>query len=244
MNDHFSQQAEFYARYRPTYPAAMYDFIFSHLKRRQRAWDCGTGSGQVAAYLAGVFDEVCASDISDQQLSFAPREDNIKYFNVPAEDSGFPSDYFDLITVAQAIHWFDFEHFYSEVRRTAADHALLAVIGYGYVRVDQHIDPFIDRFYRDMFGTYFSKCRSWLDERYQTIPFPFDEIPSPAFEVSFEWKRKDLEGYFNSWSSVQQFKKDKSVNPADDIMEELKPLWPASEIKEVTFPVFMRLGSV
>lgn len=244
MNDNFSQQAEFYAKYRPTYPQALYDFIFSHLNRKRQAWDCGTGSGQVASYLADHFDKVCASDISRQQLSYAPQKENIEYFNVPAENTDFPSGSFDLITVAQAIHWFNFERFYREVRRTAKHNALLAVIGYGFVRVDQRINPVIDQFYQDMFRSFFSESRSWLDQRYQTIPFPFEEIPSPSFEIVLNWSRKELEGYFNSWSSVQKFKTVKGCNPVDDIMKKLAPMWAGSEIKKVTFPVFLRLGKV
>ena len=244
MNDHFSIQAEVYAKYRPKYPNELYEFIFQHLKKKHLAWDCATGSGQVATYLAKHFDKVYASDISEQQLSYALKTGNVEYFQVPAEDTGFPSGIFDLITVAQAVHWFDIDGFYQEVHRTAGVGALLALIGYGFVQVNQRIDPVIDRFYQEMFGSYFSESRSLVEQRYQTIPFPFDEIPSPMFETVLEWKAEDLEGYFNTWSSVQRFKTEKGVNPVIDVMDEVKRLWSDPDIKKVSFPVFLRLGRV
>jgi hypothetical protein len=116
-HDPFDGQAKAYASYRPTYPAALYAFILQHVRQRRIAWDCGTGSGQVASHLSNYFDKVCATDKSAGQLQHAVRRDNIEYIHGGAEATEFPPDYFDLVTVAQAIHWFDFDRFYEEVRR-------------------------------------------------------------------------------------------------------------------------------
>src|SRR5688572_9865875 len=114
--DYFSGHSKLYAAFRPTYPAALYDSIFSHLKNKTTAWDCGTGNGQVAGYLSEHFATVCATDISKPQLDHAVRAPNIFYTLSPAERTEFPDQHFDLITVAQAIHWFDRELFYKEVK--------------------------------------------------------------------------------------------------------------------------------
>lgn len=243
-NDNFSQQAEYYSKYRPAYPKKMYDFIFRHVQKKQTAWDCGTGSGQVASYLADYFKKVFASDISTEQLSFAPQKEQIIYKNVPAEDTGFPAGVFDLITVAQAIHWFDFDRFYREVNRTARDGATLAVIGYGIIQINERLNPIIERFYDYAFGNYFGENRAYIDKHYQTILFPFEEIKTPMFSTTLAWKLKDLEGYVNSWSSVQKFKEQEGFNPADDFIEEVKSVWGFEEVKEVIFPVFMRMGRI
>lgn len=240
----FSKQAELYARYRPDYPPAMYDFIFDHLSRRQTAWDCATGSGQVAKYLDDHFEKVIATDISKEQLSYAPKKGNIEYRNVPAEDSGLPANYFDLITVAQAIHWFDFGKFYREVRRVAKRDALLAVIGYGMVRVRQDVNPIIDGLYEEAFTTYFSNSRMFLDNNYETIPFPFDEISSPDFSNTFRWTLAELQGYFNSWSAIQKIKSERGYNPANETIAKLKKKLPRDQKLQVTFPMFLRLGKV
>lgn len=244
MTSRFSKQADLYARYRPDYPTELYDFIFKHLKRKDTAWDCGTGSGQVAAVLAEHFDTVYASDISSEQMEHAPRKSNINYYQVPAEDTGFPPLRFDLITVAQAIHWFDFKKFYAEVRRTANEDGLLAAFGYGYMSINPAIDELTHRFYEDMFGRYFSETRHHLDERYRSIPFPFEEIPSPDFEKKFQWSFEYFKGFLNSWSPVQQYKDDHGSNPVDPLLEKLEAVWKPGESRTVTFPVFLRLGKI
>lgn len=244
MKSQFSKQSELYARYRPSYPKDMYNFIFQHLNKKEAAWDCCTGTGQVASYLSGHFKKVYANDISEEQLKHAPDKENIDYYEVPAEETGFPADIFDLITVAQAIHWLDFGQFYEEVNRTAGKDALLAVIGYGMVRINKKLNPLIDKFYKYNFSEFFSENRDYLDKHYATIPFPFDEIESPGFSKRIEWTIDDFEGYLNSWSTIQKFKDEKGFNPAENLIKEIKPLWPKGEIKEVIFPVFLRLGRV
>lgn len=245
-NDNFSKQADLYAKYRPSYPKALYDFILTHMNEREAAWDCGTGSGQVAAYLASYFGVVYASDISPQQLNYAAKKKSIEYAVMPAEQTDYASESFDLITVAQAIHWFNFDRFYKEVNRTAKNNALLAVIGYGMLRINEGIDPLLDECYRYAFGTYFSESRHYIEEQYQTIPFPFEEIESPLFSISYKWSLTDLEGVFNSWSAIQKFKEEAGVNPADDFIDRLKNEagWESNKQKEVTFPIFMRLGII
>lgn len=243
MLDNFSKQAEIYAKYRPSYPQEMYDFLLEHVPQKENAWDCATGSGQVAAALSPHFKQVFASDISPQQMQHAPQKSNIKYVEAPSENVPFENKTFDLITVAQAIHWFDFDRFYAEVRRTAKPGALLAVIGYGMVRVDEDINPLVDQFYENAFKTHFSENRRYLDEHYRSIPFPFKEISAPDLSISYRWTLDHLEGYFNSWSAVQKIKEEEGINPVDNVIQKLKPVWQGDE-KLVTFPVFLRLGSV
>lgn len=244
MQDNFSEQARTYAQYRPTYPQELYDFILALLEKKSAAWDCATGSGQVARRLADYFERVYASDISSEQMSFAPQKSNITYLNAPAENTPFPDDAFDLITVAQAVHWFNIDDFYAEVRRTAKNGALLAVIGYGMVRVNKVLNPIINQFYDDAFTNYFTENRSYLDHHYSTIPFPFKEIESPDFNASYEWSISDLEGYFNSWSAVQKIKDEEGYNPVPGVIAEIEEYWDKDEIKEVRFPIFMRLGQI
>ncbi|PAU95558.1 SAM-dependent methyltransferase [Aliifodinibius salipaludis] len=240
----FSKQADLYAKFRPDYPDKMYEFIFKHLNQQRIAWDCATGSGQVAGYLSNHFDQVFANDISKEQLSYAPEKANITYLNTPAEHSGLPDDTFDLITIAQAIHWLNFDQFYNEVRRTAAQNGLLAVIGYGMVRISERVNPIIDEMYETAFSKYFNENRRYLDNRYQNIPFPFDEIPTPSFEKHYTWSLDQLEGYFNSWSAIQRIKAEEGYNPADETINELEKALSNPKKFEATFPIFMRLGKI
>lgn len=244
MAKRFSEQSDLYARYRPDYPKQIYDFIFEYLHAQEFAWDCATGSGQIARQLSNHFDKVYATDISKEQLKHAPRKENIIYRQTPAEDSELPDSLFDLITVGQAVHWFNLDQFYEEVKRVAKSKALLAVIGYGMVRVNSEIDPIIDQLYDTAFNSFFTKARKYLDNHYKTLPFPFEEIPYPLFEYTLDWSLDELEGYFNSWSAIQKMKSEQNYNPATDTIKKIKEIISTKEKFEVTFPIFMRLGKI
>ena len=128
MKDNFSHASEKYAQYRPVYPEALYEFLLSKVKVRDVAWDCGTGNGQVASVLAKHFRKVYGTDISENQLKHAIQKENIIYAKEDSANASFPSDFFELIIVAQAIHWFNFERFYDQVFRTAKDNAVFAAV--------------------------------------------------------------------------------------------------------------------
>ena len=222
----------------------MYRFLYEHVHKYEYAWDCATGSGQVAKELAKNFTNVYATDISEEQLSHAPDIDNVAYKVEPAENTSLPASKFDLITVAQAAHWFTIARFYKEVRRLAAAEGILAVIGYGMVRVSDSANPVIDRLYEKAFSTHFTSSRKLLDSHYRKLPFPFKEIPSPLFEYTDVWTIRELEGYFNSWSAIQKIKTEEGYNPADQTVATLKEKLADLEDIPVRFPVFMRLGKV
>jgi cyclopropane fatty-acyl-phospholipid synthase-like methyltransferase len=240
----FSKQSELYASYRPDYPDEMYALIFDNLQSFSCAWDCATGTGQVAKVLAKRFDRVIGSDISKAQMSHAPELKNVTYHQAVAEDSGFATRKFDLVTVGQALHWFDFQQFYNEVRRVTANQALFAAFGYGMLRINNNLNEITDALYEEVFGEYFSKNRSYIDNEYEDIPFPFELIPTPSFEQNYRWSIEQLEGYFNSWSAVQRIKDDRGYNPVDSTMEKLKANHSAESKIDVTFPIFLRLGRV
>src|SRR5947209_15554910 len=104
--DLFSSQADVYAKYRPTYPQELFDYILRFVKERESVWDCATGNGQAANVLANYFQTVEATDISEAQLKNAVKKENIYYQICPAERTPFADNSFDLITVATAYHWF------------------------------------------------------------------------------------------------------------------------------------------
>jgi len=242
--DNFSIQSDRYAKYRPGYPAGLYGFLLSLVQGRQAAWDCGTGNGQVATELSKFFDRVYATDISEQQLKNAVRKDNIYYSVERAESTSFADNSFDLITVAQAIHWFDFESFYKEVSRTCRPNGILAVIGYGLIRTDNEIDKAIDGFYHDVIGPYWDKERKYVDENYGTIPFPFKEIETPVLKNTVEWTLEEFTGYVDTWSAVQHYIKAKNQNPVPLINSELRKIWAEGSVKKVQFPILLRVAKI
>ena len=241
--DLFSNQAGIYAKYRPVYPAALFDHILRFVIEKNTAWDCATGNGQAALALAPHFKKVIATDISEKQLSLAKPYPNIQYKVASAEQTNFPGNSFDLITVAQAYHWLKFDAFEKEVRRVAKKGAVIAVWGYNlFSTADASINALIKRFYTEIVGPYWDKERSYVDENYNTVPFNFTSLPAKDFSIKAQWSKEDITGYLNSWSSVQHFIDEKKYNPVDDIMNDIDLLW--KDIKPVSFPLFLRLGRI
>ncbi|MCI0750695.1 MAG: class I SAM-dependent methyltransferase [Flammeovirgaceae bacterium] len=239
--DYFSSHANAYATFRPTYPNELYDFIFSNVKKSDRAWDCGTGNGQTAQILARQFAIVDATDISQQQLNEAIQLPNINYLVCPAEKTPYEDHCFDLITVSQAIHWFQFDLFYDEVKRVMKPDGIIAVWGYSLITINKPIDALLNDFYTNVVGSYWDAARKFVDSHYKTIPFPFTEIKAPEFEMKFNWTFDQLIGYVNTWSAVKQYIKINQVNPVEALSKKIRPLW-FREV-EVRFPLFVRVGT-
>lgn len=241
MKDNFSVQSAEYAQFRPTYPQELYEFLLSLLSENNTAWDCATGNGQVARELAKHFKQVFGTDISENQLKHAAQKENISYLVENSEKSSFSDQTFDLITVAQAIHWFDFDAFYAEVKRTLKPHGIFAAFGYGVMQIDTKVDVVITKLYRLILGKYWDEERKYIDEKYQTIPFPFEEIATPELSIKTIWNFDQLIGYLNTWSALQHYKKANNSNPIEIIINELEEAWDAED-KEVTFPIILRVG--
>lgn len=242
MKDLFSTQSNYYAQFRPLYPKELYTFLSSLTKEHHKVWDAGTGNGQVARELANIFDQVIASDISEAQLNNAPQMENITYIKAAEELPGVPDNTFDLVTVATAIHWFDFEKFYAEVKRVAKKDARLAVWCYDLIRVNEELDPLIDAFSNKTLYEYWDKERRYVDEGYRTIPFPFREVETPSLSIKATWSLEHIEGYFNSWSAVAHYKKAHNSNPVDAFIEQIRPLW--KDKQNVEFFLHIRVGIV
>jgi ubiquinone/menaquinone biosynthesis C-methylase UbiE len=242
--DYFSSQAKVYAQFRPSYPDELYQFILHHVKGTSRAWDCATGNGQVARSLAKHFTRVDATDISAQQLENAFHASNIFYDVCPAERSPFADHQFDLITVAQALHWFDRRRFYEEVKRTAVPGGLLAVWGYGLLSIEPAIDRHFLDFYHNTVGSFWDEARTLVENHYRDVAFPFREISCPDFYIRVEWTFDQFIGYLSSWSATQKYIQKYKTDPLPDFSSTLKTCWKEDAIRSVTFPIFMKLGRI
>src|SRR5688572_30336923 len=112
FRDHFSASSRRYAKFRPGYPQALFDWVSAESPGRRRAWDCATGTGQAANGLARQFELVVATDASSAQLTQAGRHPRVRYVRCLAEASGLASRSMDVVTAAQAVHWFDMPAFF------------------------------------------------------------------------------------------------------------------------------------
>lgn len=244
MKDRFSSDPKGYATFRPGYPDALLAYILEHTPGRGQAWDCGTGNGQFAALLAPHFAQVQATDISAAQLAQATPLPNVRYSQQPAEHTDFPAQGFDLVTVAQAIHWFDFDRFYAEVRRVAAPQAMIAVVGYPLCSVSPQVDAVLHHFYHEAIHAYWDAERRHLDAEYRTIPFPFQEQPCPRFNSTHQWDLDRMLGYLRTWSAVKNYLHAQGTDPVTLIEPHLRKAWGPAETQQVTIPIILRLGKI
>lgn len=242
--DRFSAQSAVYARYRPDYPAALYEWLIALVAERQSAWDVGTGNGQVAIVLAKHFEKVYASDISERQLQHAIASPNIVYSVGPADQAPQADGPFNLICAGQAAHWFPLNEFYAEVRRVAAPGAILALWGYGLLQINPEADRIIRHFYTQVVGPYWDAERRHIDNSYNSLLFPFERLPSPDFAIKKQYTLTDLKGYFQTWSSLQLYLKANNTDPVPTLMQQLARVLPAEDEFEVVFPVFLLAAKV
>lgn len=244
MKDNFSTQSSQYAKFRPKYPQALYDFLFNHVSETKTAWDCATGNGQVATELANRFEKVYATDISEKQLANAPQLSNITYKVEQAEKTDFADDVFDLVTVAQAIHWFKFDEFYAEVKRTLKPNGIFAAIGYGIMHITPALDKVVHYLYQNILGDFWDEERKYIEDNYLNIPFPFTEIAHPDFEMTTEWNFDQLVGYLETWSALQHYIKAKDENPITLVYNDLKQAWGKADTYKIHFPLLLKVGSL
>lgn len=245
MKDNFSVQANVYAQFRPHYPAELYDFILQHVENKAVALDCATGNGQAARVLSAHFGRVEATDISARQIEHAAQAPNIRYSVQSAEQTTFEAQTFDLITVAQAAHWFKFEQFYAEVKRIARPNCVIALWGYGLHSFEnESINNLFLDFYKNTIGSYWDFERTYIEQHYETLPFPFEALPTPQYAMHFEWKLEHFEGYLNSWSAVQHFIRKNGENPVIPFLEKVREHWQSGAMQPLTFPIFLKMGYV
>lgn len=241
FKDYFSGQSGQYAKNRPTYPASLIDFIVSHVSAYETAWDCATGNGQVALALAGHFKSVIATDASKEQLEQAIPHPSIQYIQSRAESTSIASSSIDLITVATALHWFNFNSFFKEVDRVIKQEGFFAAWGYGSVSVNYEIDPYIHDFYRNLIGPYWPAERIFMDQHYDTIPFPFPLIETPPFKMEQSWSVDRFLGYVESWSACQNYRKTHGKSPISYLRHNLVPLW-KQEKMTISWQLFLKCG--
>ena len=245
FKDHFSGRAAEYTRFRPTYPPGLFAWLAGLTGSHDLAWDCGCGNGQAALELTPYYRLVVATDPSRQQIEKAVPHERIRYAVATAEESGLDPSGIDLAVVAQALHWFDFERFYTEVRRVMRPGGVLAAISYGEVRLEGAPDGVVSRFYHDLIGPYWPAERRYVDEHYTTIPFPFTEIPAPPFAMEMEWNLEHLLGYLRTWSAVKEYELRLGDDPLLLIAKELAEAWgDPLQARRISWPLALRVGRV
>jgi SAM-dependent methyltransferase len=244
FHDHFSDIANRYADFRPHYPAALVDYLATLAPRNVLVWDCACGNGQATLDLADRFDRVVATDASAEQIASAQAHPQVDYRVASAEQSGLPNQSTGLITIAQALHWFNLERFYAEAKRVLAPDGVLAAWAYGINVVDDGaVNELVQDFYSNIVGAYWPPERKLVEEGYRTIPFPFAEITPPSFRMEARWTLDQLLGYFSTWSATNRFIKVTGRNPLEPLSAALSDVWGDRSLpKRITWPLSLRVG--
>lgn len=245
VRGHFNDNSDGYRRYRPVYPEALFGYLASLVPTRDHAWDCACGTGQAALPLASHFKRVTATDVSASQLANIEAQGNIEYRQAPAEASGLPDASVDLVTVAQALHWFDHDAFYRELRRVAKPVAVIAAWSYGLFHISDEVDAVVYQLYENIVGRYWPAERRYIENGYADIPFPFEIISAPGFSMQANWSLAQVRGYLGTWSAVRRYQSDKGDNPLQQIDADLTRAWgDDGHERAVSWPLVLRLGRV
>lgn len=244
FSDHFTQVAASYASFRPTYPKSLFAWLATLAPGHMRAWDCACGSGQATLDLAVHFAQVVATDASAAQLMLAPEHPKIEWRVAPAEESGLAEGSVDLITVAQALHWFDLQRFYTEALHVLKPGGVLAAWCYGIVTVEgEAVDAVVQHFYHEVVGPYWPAERHHVETGYQELTFPFAQVNAPAFWIEVHWSLTELLGYLRSWSATARYNAAIGSDPVSALEGALKPLWgEPTKAKRITWPLAVRVG--
>lgn len=243
--DYFSKQASEYVKYRPRYPETLFEYLVTTTSEHELAWDCGTGNGQVALSLTEYFQQIYATDASEKQITHALQHDRVHYYVAPAEHTEIPASSIDLITVAQALHWFNLEQFYQEVRRVLKPSGVIAVWCYGNFAVPEateQLNQVLQEYYQAV-EPFWSGQIQLIQQQYKTIAFPFVELTPPPFSMTTEWTVEQLIGYLGTWSATQQFIEQHGIDKIAELSHRLMEVWGSSQdTKLISWPLYLRIG--
>ena len=124
----FTYKSEDYFRFRPSYPDAAVDFLYSQCPGG-KVIDTGAGTGIFTKALQRRFQHITAvepnAEMREKFQTFLP---GIPCSAGSAEKSALPPCSADLITAAQAFHWFDEELFKAESVRILRPGGQVAII--------------------------------------------------------------------------------------------------------------------
>lgn len=245
FEDYFSRQGKAYVDARPSYLVELFEFFSSLCAKREVAWDCATGNGQVAAGLAQHFEKVIATDISQSRIAYATPGKNIEYRVEPAENSSIPSGTVGLITAGQAAHWLNLHRFYLEARRVACEGALIALFGFREVKVTPLVDTLTNRYLHEVVDGYWTAGKELYDSRYVSLYFPFEELQAPDFKIKVDWTLDQLLRLLDSYSGPQRYLEVHGKPPSLELLEEFKKAWGSEGLtREIIIPLLLRVGHI
>ncbi len=240
----FGVQSNQYAQARPTYPKALPAYLRKLTPEHHRIWDCATGNGQFAITCAEFFTEVHATDISPAQIQHAISHANVTYYVSSAEETPFSDAAFDVIVVAQAVHWFNPGQFYRESRRLLKPGGILAVFGYAFPSITPEMDALLDEYLLKPVDEFWAEGNRLIMDAYRSLPFPMAEIQNlPAFAIEVAWNLEQFLAYLRTWSAVKRYIAKYGKDPVGVLANALREVWDSPErSRTVKMPLALKVG--
>lgn len=203
--ERFAGAAAGYARYRPSYPAGLVDWVIAEAGVRpgDRVADVGCGTGILTRLLAARGLDVVGIDPNEDMLAEARAAGGGgEYRRAEAAATGLGGASVALVAVAQAFHWFDADAALAEFGRVLASGGHVAAIW--NLRAQS---PFMAAYERVLrrFSPEYAVVESWEDtlsrlRAHPRVAFPRDRSFANAQRFDFE----GLHG--RSWSSSYVFR--------------------------------------
>lgn len=241
----FDHGGQAYAAFRPDYPPQLAAYLTSLTPDARLAVDVGCGTGQLTRLLAPYFDKVIGLDPSTDQIANAAQAERVSYRCASAEHLPLHDKSANLITAAQAAHWFDLPKFFNEVRRVASHNSVLALISYGVLTLEPHLNDQFQHFYTNEIHPYWPPERKLVDSGYATIDFPFSEVAAPPMEICVAWNLTDFLGYFSTWSAVRHANEMGRYDLLQNFANALANVWDdPGTTRMITWPINMRIGKL
>ena len=245
FKDNFSKQSAIYAKYRPSYPVELYAFLSSLTAGHNTAWDCGTGNGQAAVGLADFYEQVIATDPSEEQIANCFPHAKVKYVTEQAENFAGEMHSTDIITIANALHWFDMEAFYSVVNRVLKKDGIIAAWAYGMPNISPEIDALVKELHDHTLNDFWVAENRLVENGYRDIPFPFVEIPAPSFISQKEFDLHEFVVYLHTWSATQKFITKYNLDPIEKVKSELRQFWGDEDLKrKIRWKLIIKVGRI
>ena len=242
--NYFGPRSALYVAARPRYPLAVFHFLAMTAERTHLAWDCATGNGQAATGLADRFLRVVATDPSEEMIGQAVPHKRVLY-TVAKYETRLADKSVDLVTVAQALHWLELDPFLKEARRVLVPGGVLAAWCYSNCRTALEIDEIFDHFYNIILGPYWPLERKHIENGYQSIALPIDELPAPPFEMVEEWTLAQYLGYVRTWSGVAKCIAARGEQPVLEFEAAIRETWGNPRLRRaIRWPLHFRIGQL
>ena len=238
----FGDIAARYAALRPSYPAALFDFLIENLEGPRRfAVDLGAGPQKASADLAAFFDRVAAVEPDARMLAAAPDHPRIERLNCSSEDAAFADGSVDCVIAATSFHWMDQDRVCANVARWLRPRGVFFPFLYGPFFVTGDAAPVFRRHWK-LWSPFMDKRLGAKADyaRPMRASGAFSRLSTYAGEINVTLPPRDAAGLLLTASYARAYMRSKGLDDLylDALAEDLAPYAPVT----IGFPLGGVLG--